>query len=47
MTPTARSAPRPCEGGLTLDHRAADGADGARAMQTIQDFLDDPLALLA
>lgn len=36
-----------CEGGLTLDHRAADGADGARAMQTIQDFLDDPLALLA
>ena len=36
-----------CEAGLTIDHRVADGADGARALQTMQDFLSDPFALLA
>lgn len=36
-----------CEVGLTIDHRAADGADAARALQTLQDFLHDPIALLA
>lgn len=36
-----------CDAGLTIDHRVADGADAARALQTMQDFLSDPLALLA
>ena len=36
-----------CEVGLTIDHRAADGADAARALQTMQDFLSDPIALLS
>ena len=34
-----------CELGLSIDHRVADGADAARALQTIQDLLDDPLRL--
>ncbi|MDO5662332.1 MAG: 2-oxo acid dehydrogenase subunit E2, partial [Brachybacterium sp.] len=34
-----------CEVGLSIDHRAADGADAARALQTLQDLLDDPLRL--
>lgn len=36
-----------CEVGLTLDHRVADGADGARALQFLQDLLTDPVSLLA
>lgn len=36
-----------CDAGLTIDHRVADGADAARALQTMQDFLSDPFALLA
>lgn len=36
-----------CEAGLTVDHRAADGADAARALATLQEFLDDPLSLIA
>lgn len=36
-----------CEVGLTIDHRSADGADAARALQTLQDYLDDPFLLLA
>ena len=34
-----------CELGLSIDHRVADGADAARALQEIQDLLDDPLRL--
>lgn len=34
-----------CEIGLSIDHRVADGADAARALQEIQDLLDDPLRL--
>lgn len=34
-----------CELGLSIDHRVADGADAARALQEIQDLLDDPLQL--
>lgn len=34
-----------CELGLSIDHRVADGADAARALQEIQDMLDDPLRL--
>ena len=34
-----------CELGLTIDHRVADGADAARALQEIQDMLDEPLRL--
>jgi pyruvate dehydrogenase E2 component (dihydrolipoamide acetyltransferase) len=34
-----------CELGLTVDHRVADGADAARALQEIQDLLDEPLRL--
>ncbi|MFC0672444.1 dihydrolipoamide acetyltransferase family protein [Brachybacterium hainanense] len=34
-----------CELGLTIDHRVADGADAARALQVIQDLLEDPLRL--
>lgn len=36
-----------CEVGLTIDHRTADGADAARALQTMQEFLEDPFLLLA
>ena len=36
-----------CEVGLTIDHRTADGADAARALQTMQEFLQDPFLLLA
>jgi pyruvate dehydrogenase E2 component (dihydrolipoamide acetyltransferase) len=36
-----------CEVGLTLDHRVADGADGARALEAMQTFLADPVLLLA
>lgn len=35
-----------CDVGLTIDHRVADGADAARALQTVQDILDDPFLLL-
>lgn len=35
-----------CEAGLTIDHRVADGADGARALATMQEILDDPFLLL-
>lgn len=34
-----------CELGLSIDHRVADGADAARALQEIQELLDDPLRL--
>lgn len=34
-----------CELGLSIDHRVADGADAARALQEIQDLLEDPLRL--
>lgn len=34
-----------CDVGLTVDHRAADGADAARGLQHIQDLLSDPLSL--
>lgn len=34
-----------CELGLSLDHRIADGADAARALQSLQDLLADPLQL--
>jgi len=34
-----------CELGLSIDHRVADGADAARALQEIQDLLDTPLRL--
>lgn len=34
-----------CELGLSIDHRVADGADAARALQEIQDLFDDPLRL--
>lgn len=36
-----------CEAGLTVDHRAADGADGARALDLMQTLLQDPVLLLA
>jgi pyruvate dehydrogenase E2 component (dihydrolipoamide acetyltransferase) len=36
-----------CEAGLTVDHRVADGADAARALDAMQTFLADPLLLLA
>ncbi len=36
-----------CEAGLTVDHRAADGADAARALDLMQTFLKDPVLLLA
>ncbi|MGV8908818.1 MAG: dihydrolipoamide acetyltransferase family protein [Propionicimonas sp.] len=36
-----------CEVGLTLDHRVADGADAARALEAMQTFLADPVLLLA
>lgn len=36
-----------CEAGLTVDHRAADGADAARALDLMQTFLQDPVLLLA
>ncbi|MFT4110732.1 2-oxo acid dehydrogenase subunit E2, partial [Propionicimonas sp.] len=36
-----------CEAGLTVDHRAADGADAARALELMQTFLADPVLLLA
>jgi pyruvate dehydrogenase E2 component (dihydrolipoamide acetyltransferase) len=36
-----------CEVGLTVDHRVADGADGARALDAMQTFLADPVLLLA
>lgn len=36
-----------CEAGLTVDHRAADGADAARALELMQTFLKDPVLLLA
>jgi len=36
-----------CEAGLTVDHRVADGADAARALETMQIFLADPVLLLA
>jgi pyruvate dehydrogenase E2 component (dihydrolipoamide acetyltransferase) len=32
--------------GLTVDHRAADGADGARGLQYLQDLVSDPLKLV-
>lgn len=34
-----------CDVGLTIDHRAADGADGARALQYVQEIVSDPLRL--
>lgn len=36
-----------CEAGLTVDHRVADGADAARALDAMQVFLADPVLLLA
>lgn len=36
-----------CEAGLTVDHRVADGADAARALDAMQAFLADPVLLLA
>lgn len=36
-----------CEAGLTVDHRVADGADAARALEAMQTFLADPVLLLA
>ncbi len=36
-----------CEAGLTVDYRAADGADGARALDLMQTLLQDPVLLLA
>jgi len=36
-----------CEAGLTVDHRVADGADAARALDAMQTFLADPVLLLA
>lgn len=36
-----------CEVGLSLDHRVADGADGARALDLLQQLVSDPFALLA
>ena len=36
-----------CEAGLTVDHRVADGADAARALDAMQVFLGDPVLLLA
>jgi pyruvate dehydrogenase E2 component (dihydrolipoamide acetyltransferase) len=36
-----------CEAGLTIDHRVADGADAARALEAMQTFLADPVLLLA
>jgi pyruvate dehydrogenase E2 component (dihydrolipoamide acetyltransferase) len=36
-----------CEAGLTVDHRVADGADAARALEAMQAFLADPVLLLA
>src|SRR5699024_7361923 len=41
----ALTARMTCELGLTVDHRVADGADAARALQQIQELLDDPLRL--
>lgn len=35
-----------CDVGLTVDHRAADGADGARGLQYLQDLISDPLTLV-
>ncbi len=35
-----------CDVGLTVDHRAADGADGARGLQYLQDLVSDPLKLV-
>jgi pyruvate dehydrogenase E2 component (dihydrolipoamide acetyltransferase) len=32
-----------CTVGLTVDHRVADGANAARALQALQDVLNDPL----
>lgn len=34
-----------CDVGLTVDHRAADGADGARGLDYLQEVLSDPLTL--
>lgn len=34
-----------CDVGLTVDHRAADGADGARGLQFLQELFLDPLML--
>jgi pyruvate dehydrogenase E2 component (dihydrolipoamide acetyltransferase) len=36
-----------CEAGLTVDHRVADGADAARALDAMQTYLADPVLLLA
>lgn len=36
-----------CTVGLTIDHRVADGADAARALDTLQSLLADPITLLA
>ena len=36
-----------CEAGLTVDHRVADGADAARALDAMQTFLADPVLFLA
>lgn len=36
-----------CTVGLTIDHRVADGADAARALAALQEFLADPISLLA
>ena len=35
------------EAGLTVDHRGADGADAARALDAMQTYLADPVLLLA
>lgn len=48
FTDTGEVAPRiVCDVGLTVDHRAADGADAARALHTMQDYLEDVVLLLS
>ena len=36
-----------CTVGLTIDHRVADGADAARALDTLQALVSDPILLLS